>query len=149
MEKNQESSLTGYFQIRKNKFCLNENIWLDFNIENKSEKTIYVFFHKEELEKIEIKIKEPSGYNKVHKEYELGVSFLPELELNPTENRAYMCLLDDWIKFIKPGNYTITISLKVEYNPVSIKADKPKKVNKEKISYERIEEIAIPHSAFT
>ncbi|MDH7444131.1 hypothetical protein [Aquimarina sp. 2201CG14-23] len=130
MDKTQKSMFDGSFQVEKNKYSLEENIWLDFTIENKSKKTVYVFFQKENPENLNIKIKETKGYIKHLDKKELGVSLVPEYQLKYEEQINTKYLLNSFLEFKKKGIYEIMISLDVEYNLVSIQSDQSKEINK-------------------
>ncbi|PKV49124.1 hypothetical protein ATE84_1141 [Aquimarina sp. MAR_2010_214] len=130
MDKTQESSLAGCFQLDKSNYCINENIWLDFSIENTSKKEVYVFFQKEEPEEIKIEVKESKGYAMNSNKQELGISLLPEYELKPGKELSTKYLLNHWIEFEKKGIYTITVSINIEYNGISIKSNQSKDLNK-------------------
>ncbi|MHA7059789.1 hypothetical protein ACWGOQ_0021355 [Aquimarina sp. M1] len=130
MDTTQESPLTGSFQVEKNKYFINENIWLDFKIENKSEKTVYVFFQKEDPEEIEVRVKESGGYIINSNKPESGVSLIPEHQLISGEQLNGKYLLNSLVEFKEQGIYSITLSLDIEYNPISIKGDQSKDRNK-------------------
>lgn len=130
MNKTQESMFEGSFQVEKNKYNIQENIWLDFRIENKSEKTVYVFFRKEESTDINVEVKELKGYDMIINKQELGVSLIPEYQLKYGEQLNAKYLLNSFLEFKKKGVYEVKVSLNVEYNMVSIQSDRSKDLNK-------------------
>ncbi|WP_299260775.1 hypothetical protein [uncultured Aquimarina sp.] len=130
MDITKESPITGSFQFEKNKYHINENIWIHFRMENKFKKPIYVFFQKEIPADIRVEIRQSGEYQLNIDESDIGVSFIPEYPLILGEELSAKYLLNDLVTFEKEGIYTITLSMDIEYNSISIRSNQSKGINK-------------------
>lgn len=113
-------NLEGFFQTDKQKYSLEEPIWVTLVVQNNDDSEAYLFVARGRADGIRVTLKEEQGFRIKGMNEEPDVGLIPEKKLLAGEAYTQKYLLTQWLIFNEPGSYTVECAIEIEAYNVSL-----------------------------